>query len=549
MRFVSPRPARSSRAGICLVAVCVLAACSGSGSDDDPPAPSKAPTWQNVPVTDLPSDFVDFQPSSMSASAHGFFAASGYQPNMSLDVAQKVFTSRDGRKWRDRTPKDMSTAATVQSLASHGSATWLLGGHGFSIARTALWTTENDGSSWKKPVLLPESSDVELPVAIAAGDRGTLLVTKVTPGQGKPDEQQASIRVWLAKKSGPPEKLWQTPCIGHEGEEASAEALVADDGFYLLTDCTTKDFVPADHLFKSTDGRSWKAEPLPGDGNEFDHMARNGSTMVLTGGLAADDVEHITDPRTWYRNDNGEWHTSTPLDVGRLPDAGVVSRRAQEMLGIAAAGSGFVAIGSARAPDNSASGAMWFSADGATWAKQPTRTNGFDRLRSLAALATLKTTIVVLGSNKAWETSDPAHARIWIGDIAPGPRRPPAPAGTGPLAQFVGAWSWSGATITIAANGSFVYRYTTLVQCSDHAPPCDNGTEMGGRATGTLRPGRTAGEAVGTVKEALANDPAGSTVRITREPYSAIDMTVNKNGYGLFCEPGSNRCAGHVGAG
>lgn len=27
----------------------------------------------------------------------------------------------------------------------------------------------------------------------------------------------------------------------------------------------------------------------------------------------------------------------------------------------------------------------------------------------------------------------------------------------------------------------------------------------------------------------------------------AIDIKINKPRYGLFCEPGANRCAGHVG--
>ncbi|MGJ7415390.1 hypothetical protein AB9128_05955 [Streptomyces cinereoruber] len=500
-------------------------------------------------MADLPSDFIDFQPSSMSSSARGFFAASGYRPTTSVDVAQKVFTSRDGRKWRERTPEGMSTTATVQSLASHGSTTWLLGGQGFPTARTAVWTTEDDGSSWTAPLLLPTSQDVEVPVAISAGERGALVITKVTPGLDKPVETDARLRAWLAEKSGRLTQLWETPCVGHEGSEAAAEALVADDGFYVLTDCVTKDFVPADRLFRSTDGQSWKAEPLPDDGNEFDHMARNGDTMVLTGGLAAKNVEHTTDPRAWYRKDGGHWRTASPLDVGRLPDAGVVRRESQTMLAVTAAGSGFVAIGSARAPDDSAVGATWFSADGTAWVKQPTRANGFDQLRSLAALTARNTTLVVLGSRRAWETSDPAHARIWIGDIAPAPRRAPSSADTAPLARFAGTWSWSGATITIAPDGSFTYRYSTLVQCSDHAPPCDDGDEMGGEATGTLRQGRTPDEAVGTVDVALPNAPAGSPVRITREPYSAIDITVGKHGYGLFCEPGASRCAAPVGAG
>lgn len=546
MRLLNPRFTVLRRAAVCLVAVCPLAACTGSGSDE-PPAVSKAPVWQNIPEADLPSDFVDFQPSSMSASDHALFAASGYWPNTSLSVAQKVFTSRDGRRWRERTPDGMSTTATVQSLASYGSTTWLLGGQGFSTARTALWSTEDDGSSWRDPVLLPTSPDTEIPVTVAAGKRGTLLVTKVTPGSGRPDEQQASLRVWLTEKSGQPTKLFETPCGGHEGSEAAAEALVADDAFYLLTNCTTNEFVPADELFESTDGRSWKKESLPGDGNEFNHLARNGDTMVLTGGLAADNVEHTTEPRTWYRKGDDRWRTGAPLDVGRLPDTGVVPRKAQEMLAVTPAGSGFVAIGSARAADNSAVGALWFSADGTKWAKQPTRSNGFDELRSLAALTTWKTKVVVLGSNRAWETSDPAHARIWIGDLAPDTRRPSPSADPRPLARFVGTWSWSGASITINPNGSFAYRYLTLVQCSEHAPPCDDGGEMGGRATGTLHQGSTPDEAVGTVNDALTDDPAGSSITITREPYMAIDITVNKKGHGLFCEPGANRCAAHVG--
>ncbi|MFF1519865.1 hypothetical protein [Streptomyces sp. NPDC058305] len=483
----------------------------------------------------------------MSSSSRALFAASSYVPTTSLDVPQKVFASRDGIGWRDRTPEGMSTAATVQSLAAHGSTTWLLGGQGFSTARAALWTTDSDGASWKGPMLLPRSRDTEIPVSVAAGERGALVVTKVTPGRGKPDEQQASLRLWLVKKSGHSTNLFETPCGGHEGSEATAEVLVADDTFHLLTNCTTRDFRPADQLFASRDGRKWKKEPLPHNGNQFDHLARNGDTMVLTGGLADDSVEHITEPHTWYREGNSGWHTGAPLDVGRLPDVGVVPRKSQEMLAVAPAGSGFVAIGSARAADNSAVGALWFSADGKKWTKQPTRANGFDKLRSLATLTVWKQKVVVLGSRRAWETSDPANARIWIGDLAHGSRSHSPTATPRPLARFVGTWSWSGASITIKDDGSFAYRYLTMVQCSEHAPPCDKGSEMGGKASGVLHEGRTHDEAVGTVVEALPNAPAESSITISREPYMAIDITINKMGYGLFCEPGANRCAGHVG--
>jgi hypothetical protein len=549
MRLLNHRLATGRSAVVWLVALCLLSACTESGSDKPQPL-SKAPSWRAIPVAELPADFIDFYPSSMTSSSKALFAASGYLPTTSLDVPQKVFASRDGVGWRDRTPEGMSTTATVQSLAAYGSTTWLLGGNGFSTARAALWTTDNDGSSWKGPILLPRSPDTEIPVAVAAGERGALVVTKVTAGRAKPDEQQASLRVRLVEKTGqPPTTLFDTPCGGHEGNEAKAELLVADDAFHLLTNCTTSDFKPADQLFTSRDGRRWKKEPLPDNGNEFDHLARNGDTMVLTGGLADDDVEHTTEPRTWYRQGTDRWRTGAPLDVGRLPDVGVVSRKAQEMLAVTPAGSGFVAIGSARAADNSAVGALWFSADGKKWAKQPTRANGFDKLRSLATLTVWKKKVVVLGSRRAWETSDPAHARIWIGDLARSYRSPSPSARHQPLEQFIGTWTWSGASITIKGDGSFAYRYLTMVQCSEHAPPCDQGTEMGGKASGTLHEGRTADKAVGTVVDALPNAPAGSSITITREPYMTIDITINKEEFGLFCEPGAQHCAGHVGSG
>ncbi|NEB32791.1 hypothetical protein G3I62_27490 [Streptomyces sp. SID14446] len=550
MRLLNHRLTAGRSAVACLAGLCLVAACTGSGSEsgsDKPQALSKAPVWQNIPVAELPADFVNFYPSSMSSSSRALFAASGYLPTTSLDVPQKVFASRDGRRWRDHTPEEMSTAATVQSLASYGSTTWLLGGQGVSPARTALWSTDNDGSSWKGPMLLPRSPDTEIPVAVAAGKQGALVVTKVTPGSGKPDEQQASLRVWLVKKAGRPAKLFETPCGGHEGSEASAEILVADDASHLLTNCTTGDFRPADQLFTSPDGHGWKKEPLPDNGNEFDHLARNDDTMVLAGGQADDDVEHTTEPHTWYRQGSNGWHTGAPLDAGRLPDAGVVPRKDQKMLAITAAGSGFVAIGSARSADNSAVGALWFSADGKKWSKQATRANGFDKLRALTALTAWKKEVVVLASRRSWETSDPAHARIWIGDLAPGSPSPSPSATRGPLAQFVGTWTWSGASITIKADGTFTYRYLTMVQCSEHAPPCDQGAKMGGKASGTLHQGRTADEAAGTVVDALPNDPAGSSITISREPYMAINITINKRAYGLFCEPDVNRCAGHVG--
>ncbi|WP_175435604.1 hypothetical protein [Streptomyces hawaiiensis] len=548
MRILSRRPAATRRVGLVLIAACVMSACSPSGREEQLPPLSKAPVWERVPAADLPSDFVDFEPSSMSSSTRGFFAASSYSPSASSDVTQKVFASLDGRNWRDRTPSNMSTAAMRQSLASHGSTTWLLGGQGFEIPRVAVWKTTDNGSSWKPAALMPVSPDVEIPVAIAVGASGVVVVTKVTPGMGKPEEEMARLRVRSADTSGKFTRSWETPCPGHEGSEAGAEALVTDDGFYLLTDCTTTDFEPADKLFKSADGRKWTPDSLPSNGNEFDHMARNGSVTVLTGGLASDNVEHTTQPRIWYRKDNGRWRTTGPLDPGRLPDAGVVARHGQKVVALTAAGTGFVAVGFARAPDDSSVGAMWFSPDGKKWAKQRTRANGFTSPRSLTTLTARGNTIAVLASHRYWETGDPAHARIWIGDLAPRTRRSQAPS-PAPLAPFVGTWIWSGASITIARNGDFTYRYTTLVQCSDHAPPCDEGEKMGGRATGTLRPGHTSKTAVGTFNEPVSDEPAGSTIKITRKSYKTIEIAVNGNSYGLFCEPHSSRCAGHVGAG
>lgn len=533
-------------AGIRLAASCLLAttlaAVGSCGGPNTSGALSPPPVWDKVALADLPADFVNFEPSSASASRYGFFATSAYSPWGGPD--QDVFTSVDGRSWHRRAPGGLSTLATGTSLATDGKTTWLLGGEGFATAHPAVWSTK-DGSTWSAPVSLPQGPDVEVPVTVAAGPKGVMVVSRVTPGRGKPDELKAALRVRVSAPSGAFTRAWDVPCPGSDGQEGTAEALADDNGFHLVAECWNQ-ITPADALFDSADGGSWKRQVPPADGNKFTHLARNGPVTVLTGGLAASDVEQTTEPKVWYKTGDGPWHTAAPLDPGRLPDAGVVPRHDQAVLAVTAAGTGFIAVGGARSADDSSVGALWFSPDGRQWTKQPTHANGFDELRSLAAVTARDGTIVVLGSKRFTEVGSavPLNARIWIGRIG---AEPSSIRTASALSQFAGTWSWTGASITIDSTGRLSYRYLTNAGCATHSPPCDENGAMGGRATGTVRPGPAANEAQGTLKDPIPiGVPAGAPILLTREPYGAIDVNVDGRSYGLFCEPGSSRCANPI---
>jgi hypothetical protein len=91
-----------------------------------------------------------------------------------------------------------------------------------------------------------------------------------------------------------------------------------------------------------------------------------------------------------------EWRVGT-IDVGRLPDAGVVPRTKLTVRSVLPWRDGFLAVGTA---SQGGAGIVWTSPDGSTWTRMPVRANGFDQVGYLFAAVSTGRGAFVLGLDR-----------------------------------------------------------------------------------------------------------------------------------------------------
>ncbi|MFD8231826.1 hypothetical protein ACFV20_08010 [Streptomyces sp. NPDC059696] len=486
-------PRRGFRRLLCLLCVAFLLASCQSGPDDDRPGPDVAAArWRQIPLPELPPAFFGVTARSLVASKDGFLLA--VSPG---GGGAELYRSEDGISWRSSRPSAEQMKADV--LAAHDGdviAAGRLFRDGEELPATMPYRGEG---RWGKAEPLPEGEASNVVLAAARGPRGAVVVSHTGgPFDTVTDQKRGrSLRVWTSKGSASFRAPYDVSCPQWPDQEPEVGALAGEEDFTVWAKCADAFGTSASFTLKSSDGETWRRTSEP----PAPLAARAGTSR---------------------------------------PSAGA---RVGQVLAVP---HGYAALGSTETPAR-LTGALWSSADGRRWTEATSGKDGFRQSVRVDAAAEYDGTLLAFGTDPEPDGHPPARTRVWIG-TPPGhaPKRIPTK-GEG-LRAVTGTWSWAQGTLKVTEQGEFTYRYRVLRDCATDAPPCDDVTTStwGGLVTGTVKEGPR-GTLRGTVRSANATDRGhapGDRVTLTREPYSAVGLTIGDSVVGVFCHPGSydERC-------
>ncbi|MGA5897318.1 hypothetical protein [Streptomyces venetus] len=477
---------------LCLLcAVFLLSSCQG-GRDDGPGPDASAARWRQIPLTELPPAFFGVSALSLVAAKDGFLLAVSPQSG-----ASELYRSADGISWRESLPsaKQMS----VKVLAEHDGDV-MAGGSLFRDGEESPAVMRYRGKGrWGKVELLPEGDSSDVVLAAARGPHGSVVVGH-DGGPFEPETDQKrghSLRVWTSTGTGHFGAPHDVACPQWPDQEPEVAALAGDQGFTVWATCTDPFGTSASFTLKSADGKAWRRTSHPP------------APLTLRAGTAR-------------------------------PSAG--ARVGQ----VVAVRGGYLALGSAETRAR-ATGALWSSPDGRNWTKATGGKDGFRQSVRVDAAAEYDGTLLAFGTDPEPDGHPPARTRVWLG-APPGHTAKPIPARGEGLEAVTGTWTWAQGSLKISRQGEFTYRYRVLRDCATEAPPCDDQatSTWGGVVTGTLEQGPR-GALRGKVRSVNTTDRGyerGDPVTVTREPYSAVGLTIGDSVAGVFCTPGSydERC-------
>ncbi|MER8013876.1 hypothetical protein ACIQ7S_13105 [Streptomyces griseoluteus] len=483
---------RRLRRLLCLLcAGTVLSACQGGASDDRPSPPAVAARWRQIPLTELPPQFFALSATSLVASKDGFLLAA-----RSLGGGSELFRSGDGISWRRARPA--AKQLEVDVLAEHGGEV-IAAGRTFRDGEMTVAVTRYLGAGrWGKEEVLPGAGSSDIVLAAARGPHGAVVVGHDGgPFDASTGKRGHSLRVWAAKNGAPFGAPHDVACPQWPDQPPEVGAFADADGFRVRARCRGAEGMSTSFTLDSPDGRTWrrgKDSPLP---------------PALRAGTAG-------------------------------PPGGARVRQVVTLPG------GYLALGSAESSARS-TGALWSSSDGRHWSAVTGGKDGFRQSVSLDAAAEYGGTLLALGTDPGPDGHPPARMRVWLGTPPGGTMKPIPDKGEG-LRAVSGTWSWAQASLKISEDGAFTYRYRVLRDCATEAPPCDDmsTSTWGGLVTGTLADGPH-GTVRGKIDSANATDrnyTKGAAVRVGREPYTAVSLTIGKTLVGTLCRPGSEdgRC-------
>ncbi|WP_189226569.1 hypothetical protein [Saccharothrix coeruleofusca] len=365
--------------GLALAAL-LLAACTAAPE----PAP-RPPRWTKV-ATDLPEDVTVTHVAGWDG---GLVAAAGFDQPV-------AFASDNGERWWPAAPDGLTQ---VIGVAGHGGNGYLLG---LRAGGAAVWRTD-DGRRWESTPLegaFPEDTAL----AVAAGPRGVVVA-----GYGPWDATSSSrqdVRTWHSRDGREFDRTSVLE-LGELDGLMPPQLTATSDGF-LLQDVWGLD---TPFLHGSRNGLDWHdlSQGLP-KGALVVAAGAGGTTVALT---REGDPALAVELGAWYRRAGENWRSGS-IDLGELPDVGALPRSQQEARDVRPWGDGFIAVGSAM-DAYAGTGAVWISADGVTWRKEPVRDNGFDTASEFTAIAATAGSVFLFGTRR----SDDAGVVLWRAPAPP----------------------------------------------------------------------------------------------------------------------------------
>ena len=514
----------------------------GDGEGHDDGRPPAAVRWRGVPQARLPGGFLDFQPRQVLATT-GEFIVSGE----SAQGGVRLYGSKDGKSWYRAAPLEGSPAYA----ATHGQQLVLAGqtSNG-GVLVPVVWRTR-DARHWKRPEILPGGVASDQVLAVTAGPRDTVVVAHDGGPFSESDDGTSgyrgeSLRLWTAHGTGPFGQPRQVSCPASATYEPQATAVADTDGFTVTADCTNRSGYTKRLVVTSADGDHWQAGPAPFR-QQTTVTGASGArgTVLVTRAESRDDSPGFYLSTLWSRTPGADnWTRGRPLDVGKIPDAGVAPRDEQSINAVSAVSGGFLAAGRSMDFRNGPVGALWTSTDGKQWTKQPTRGNQFDDVFDLYGAAEVHGHFILLGEGADQGSAGTKPTRLWLGRYG---TQPPATDDSG-MTPFVGTWAWGWGSLTVDRSGHFTYRWRLFRDCDSESAPCDTATVWGGRATGTLKPVGSSGTLRGRLSTTNVHDDPdyreGAMIEVKLKLYSAVFVRVNGKEHGYFCAAGveDSRC-------
>lgn len=366
---------------VLLIGLLVVAGCATPPSATPRPTlPSGSPTpkpgvgfaWNaaTVPPSKVSAVSLNVVPGGDGLVAIGYDGAFG----------SILWTSTDGRAWRDITPPDLESAGLVSVVPFKGGLLAVGRGDTFDVdtETAAAWISE-DGTSWRRVAGGPDMRGQIIDVV--ATDRGLYAVG------GVPGDDAAGI--WRSTDG----EHWE-----RTGGDFSGAFMwsIAEGGPGLVVTGWRRNPEPDLAVWTSADGIDWTLAPDPEGFESFEgsDVIEYDGTLVIVGNSLVGERE----ARIWTSDDGLSWEVA---DVsGSLTNASL-----RKLLATPA---GIVAVGG-RGND----AAAWISRDGLTWeAFGNTVPNAFFNAAFLNG-----DTIVIAGATQegTTETGIDVYAQIWQG--------------------------------------------------------------------------------------------------------------------------------------
>jgi hypothetical protein len=328
-------------------------------------------------------------------SGAGGFAVLGAGPGGTM----YGYTSTDGRHWKAGTsfgPAPESVTGTTVTASGVQIATGATGaavseqpylavavpGHGFRVinfGRIAGATVTPAGVDAVASAASPGPQTG--PAQVAVGTSAGTLAVWSRSGRGS-----FTPATWATATGGPP------AVAGTQALDSVADGPAG----WLATGNALAGTTPYPVLASSADGRTWRADRVPGLTRTHltaAQAAAGGSGYVIVGSAS---TSAGTFPVAWSSRDLSTWTRATGAASGGTTTA------PGQMLGVAAGTSGFVAVG-----HQGIDPAVWTSADGQHWTAHRLKIPGTAAQAELSRVAVSGHTVVAFGQ-EIWASGDRA---------------------------------------------------------------------------------------------------------------------------------------------
>jgi hypothetical protein len=261
------------------------------------------------------------------------------------DANAAAWTSTDGLDWT-RTPEMGAVGTAAFALATGPAGLVAVGDAG---PAPAAWRSA-DGRTWQAASLpsVAEKGAAQL-LAVTGRPSGYLGGGWLLGSDGR-----SSATIWTS----PDGRAWATEPALPGGVAAQVHGLAADPSIAVAVGVSTTGSTDRAVAWVSSDGRDWRSATVEGaDGSRMEAVI-----PTPAGWLAVGSRDGALSAASWTSTDGLTWHAAPEEPALRDLNGRI------HMLGVAADGAGYVAVGWRDSAGNG-NAVAWTSTDGADWTR------------------------------------------------------------------------------------------------------------------------------------------------------------------------------------